>query len=212
MCVAILKTKGSKISSDTLHEAWATNRDGGGFAFAKDGKLQVFKSLDKDTFIDTLVEQMANYDSNYLIHFRIATSGFDMLKNCHPFAISKDVVFCHNGIMNNVRSNDIVSDTRFFNKDILQQMNFDFENQAQHKLIEDYIGNGNKLIFLNSDGLYKIANEKIGSWQDGVWFSNLNHACDISNEYNIKTYDDWFNDDSMFKDIQKKKAKKRKVV
>jgi hypothetical protein len=63
MCVAILKTKGSKISVETLHEAWTTNKDGGGFAFAKDGKLQVFKSLDKDTFIDTLVEQIANFDT-----------------------------------------------------------------------------------------------------------------------------------------------------
>ena len=212
MCLAILKTKGSKITKDELLECWETNDDGGGYAFAKDGKLFVKRSLDKDEFISSLLKSIKTFDANYLIHFRIATSGtIDMLSNCHPFAIDRDNVFCHNGVMNNVQSNDKISDTRFFNKDILKQMKFDFKNHSHLKLIEEFIGIGNKMIFLNKSGHYKIANEGIGTWQNGVWFSNLNHSCNYNRYHNVKTYEDWYEESTINQfQLRPKKTKTKK--
>jgi hypothetical protein len=198
MCVAILKPKGVSIDVETLNDAWDTNSDGGGFAFVKDGKLQVFKSLERETFIDALVESMANHDTDYMIHMRIATSGItDMMQNCHPFAISKQMVFCHNGMINNVDSTNDISDTRYFNKHILQQMKFDIDNNSHLRLVEAFIGNGNKLIFMHQNGTWKIANENLGSWQDGIWFSNLNHSCEITGY-------EWIPDGRTWKRYQRK--------
>ena len=179
MCVAIVKPKGAKITKKSLGQAWETNPDGGGFAFSNKGQIVIFKSLDKKEFIDKLWEALKLVDETFLIHFRIRTSGQTDLNNCHPFAINKDCVFIHNGIINNVESNNYMSDTRFFNRDILQQCGFQFGNKAQLKLIERFIGNGNKLAFLNSKGQFQIANEQIGTWQKDVWFSNINHQCEI---------------------------------
>tara|TARA_R100000655_G_scaffold43575_2_gene79975 strand:- start:4295 stop:4906 length:612 start_codon:yes stop_codon:yes gene_type:complete len=200
MCIAILKPKKATIDVATLNDCWDANSHGGGFAFAMKGKLNVFKSLEKDLFIDTLMESMANHNANFLIHMRIATSGIkDMMINCHPFRIDNKNVFCHNGVIHNVNSDDDISDTRYFNKDILQQMKFNLKNKSHIKLIEGFIGNGNKLIFLNSKGEFTIANEKVGSWQNGVWFSNLNHSCDLEDDYQS-----WQNNLFTIKDYQKK--------
>tara|TARA_Y100001937_G_scaffold91101_1_gene123290 strand:+ start:2760 stop:3386 length:627 start_codon:yes stop_codon:yes gene_type:complete len=198
MCVAILKPRGVSIDVETLNDAWDTNSDGGGFAFAKNGKLQVFKSLDKKIFIDALIESMQSVDTDYMIHMRIATSGItDMMQNCHPFAISKTMVFCHNGVIRNVDSTNEISDTRYFNKHILQQMNFDIDNNSHLRLIESFIEDGNKLIFMHQNGTWKIANENLGSWQNGIWFSNLNHSCELTGY-------EWVNDGLTWKTYKKK--------
>ncbi len=198
MCVAIVKPKGKKITKKSLNLAWETNPDGGGFAFVNKGKIVVFKSLEQEEFVNKLWETLKIVDETFLIHFRIRTSGQTDLNNCHPFAINKDCVFIHNGMINNVQSNNMMSDTRFFNRDILQQSGFQFGNKAQLKLIETFIERGNKLAFLNSKGSFQIANEGAGTWQNGTWFSNLNHQCTISeSQFTLRdTYlddaDEWY--------------------
>jgi hypothetical protein len=39
-------------------------------------------------------------------------------------------------------------------------------------LIQQYIGSGSKLAFLNTKGEINIINDKAGVWDDGVWYSN----------------------------------------
>ena len=151
MCVAILKTKGNRITKKELLQAWKTNSDGAGIAWASKGKLNIVKSynadgsmMDAETFVKQAVKLQGKYiNENMLIHFRIATQGRDELgnpdvANCHPFK-------------------------------------FKLGNKAIRKLIEKKIGHS-KLIFLDSKGEYEIMNESFGSWEKGNWFSNRNHC------------------------------------
>ena len=189
MCVAILKTKGNRITKKELLQAWKTNSDGAGIAWASKGKLNIVKSynadgsmMDADTFVKQAVKLQGKFiDENMLIHFRIATQGRDELgnpdvANCHPFIVNKDVCFIHNGMINMPYSK-LVSDTRLFNRDYLRALPFKFKlgNKAMRKLIENKIGQS-KLIFLDSKGEYEIMNESFGTWEQGNWFSNRNHC------------------------------------
>lgn len=185
MCIAILKPKNTKIDNETLSNAWEANPDGAGFAFAKDGEIMAFKSMDKKTFIDTLNVAMKKENTAFMIHFRIATQGAINLTNAHPFAVNKNLFFCHNGIIPNMPKSRDISDTRFFNMDILQKLPFKMNNKTHDKLVANAIGHS-KLIFLNSAGEYQIINEHLGTWQAGAWHSNLS-AC--------ATRESWLNDD-----------------
>lgn len=178
MCVAILKTQGHRVSRKTLNDAWETNPHGGGLAWVDNGKINVWKSLDQKEFVNNAVKLQTKYlATNMLIHMRIKTHGFVSIANTHPFSISKDVVFIHNGIIPNMPQSEEISDTRFFNRLYLRKLPFKFKigNKALRRMIEAMIG-GSKLVFLNSNGEYDIANEPHGSWKGGNWFSNLYHC------------------------------------
>jgi len=175
MCIAILKPKDVKIDNETLRNAWDANPDGAGFAFAQDGKIMAFKSMDEDTFIGRLNSAMNKANTAFMIHFRIATQGTINLDNAHPFAVNKNLFFCHNGIIPNMPKSREISDTRFFNMDILQKLPFKLNNKTHDTLIANAIGYS-KLIFLNSSEEYQIVNEHLGTWQAGAWHSNLS-AC-----------------------------------
>ena len=95
--------------------------------------------------------------------------------NVHPFTIRKDLVFAHNGIINEVDDDKKMSDTQVFNRDILQNLKKSFlQDTIMIKLIEGFIGSS-KLAFLNKDKSYKIINEDLGHWLDDVWFSNKSY-------------------------------------
>ena len=211
MCVAVLKPKGKRISKKMLTNMVDSNQDGNGIAYALKGKLYVHKEMRKTAFIKlTLKLQRMLPDVNMMIHCRIATSGINpdkMIDNCHPFAVSKDVVFCHNGILSNVRQDNDISDTRYFNMDILQELPFKFGNKAQVKLIEDFIGSS-KMIFLKSDVSYSILYERLGSWNKGSWFSNLHH-CTMSQGIlynNVSSYGQLYQWESQHDEKDEKKG------
>ena len=49
----------------------------------------------------------------------------------------------------------------------------------------DGVGTKLKLAFLTNDGDYLIANEELGHWKDGIWYSNDSFkACKWTNSYN----------------------------
>jgi len=174
MCVVILKPKNIVISKDTLNKCWQANQHGGGFAFAHNGKIALFKSLDKKDFMKKLLSSMSRFpQENFIIHFRIRTSGNISMANIHPFVINKNNVFAHNGHISGFPNHAKISDTRFFQKAILSEMKLDIENKAQMSLISMAIGQNNLMAFLNSSGKYSLANEESGTWESGSWFSNM---------------------------------------
>ena len=64
------------------------------------------------------------------------------------------------------------SDTNMFNEKLLKQLPSNFiRNSAIMNLIEESIGQS-KLVFLDNEGRYVIANESLGHWVDNVWYSN----------------------------------------
>lgn len=175
MCIAIYKPLGKKIPKKTYFNCFTNNDDGAGFAYIKDEKLFVAKGFFTfDEFwenFEPLEEQAC------LIHFRVGTSGGNNGENCHPWRVSKDLVFIHNGVISSIdRDNQNWSDTGNFCENILKPLTNCFPEwwkQPEFKwMMENAIGGGNKVVLLGVNGEHIILNEKAGEWKEDVWFSN----------------------------------------
>jgi hypothetical protein len=179
MCIAILNTKGTTLKKEILRNCWENNGDGAGMLYIDDDKkLSVFKEMTSfENFYKNYIDIKSKYGKrNIVLHFRISTHGKINETNCHPFLVSEDVGFVHNGMIYNVpRSNDF-SDTYMFNESVLKNLKDGFEyNEIMLEMIEEFIGAGSKLVFLNSENDYAIVNEKAGHWHLGCWFSNTSY-------------------------------------
>lgn len=190
MCIAIYLPKGKILSKDTLLKCNDSNPDGFGFAFFdNDKRLNILKEVD-ETKIEKHIKRFMYFrnkfiDKPFLVHFRIATHGKIIKECCHPFVVNKNLVFCHNGILSNefgATKDGNFSDTMLFNKNILQELDKkDLEymlkgkNLVLKRLLEGYIGNGNKMIFLDKNDNYCILNERLGVWDNGIWYSNTSY-------------------------------------
>lgn len=177
MCIAILNTKGT-ISKDTLLTCWNNNNDGAGMIYTTlNNELKTYKELTNfEKFYNEYKKQRkANKDSNFVLHFRIATSGKIDLNNCHPFKVNKNLAFVHNGMIDIEPLSNAVSDTFTFNESIIKNLGNNFlYNEAIIRLIETYIGYS-KLIFLNSFNEAFIINEELGVWDKDNWYSNTTY-------------------------------------
>tara|TARA_B100001123_G_C15301102_1_gene1021064 strand:+ start:819 stop:1709 length:891 start_codon:yes stop_codon:yes gene_type:complete len=186
MCIIAMIPAGKQINKNTLENMTNNNPDGSGIAWIQDNKIKTYKTMDNEKFINKALEVQSKFckDSDILIHCRIATSGKTDLDNCHPFKISNDTVFAHNGILNCVEATNKVSDTRIFNKALLKQLKPEFlDNVTTRKLIGEII-KSDKLAFLTVNPKLKrnsyIINRDLGEKENRVWFSN--------DSYKEKTY------------------------
>lgn len=185
MCIAILNTKGL-LTKETLKTCWTNNPDGAGMIYVTDkNALVTFKELNSfDRFYKEYSKQRKlNKDSNFVLHFRIATSGKIDLNNCHPFKVSKDLAFVHNGMIDIEQVTKDFSDTYSFNQTILKELGKNFlYNEAIVRLIEGYIGYS-KLVFLNNFNEATIINELLGSWDGANWYSNDSYKPRATKKY-----------------------------
>lgn len=179
MCLAIFKPAGVEMKEDYLHSGWVHNSDGGGFAFIKDGKVEVSKGYTtwKD-FWDAYQEAEFMFsDSPFLIHFRIRSQGDRSVENTHPFVIEGGIgALIHNGTL--VGTGSVYgtgkSDTALFVEKFGRALTF--ENVEENlKGLENAIGPGNKFAILYPDGRHHIVNKMRGTEEDGVWYSNQSY-------------------------------------
>lgn len=175
MCIAIAKPKDVIIPLSHLEESFKRNDDGAGFAYAEDDQLHIVKGL--MTFDSFYEAYKPHKDKAAILHFRITTHGDTNVDNTHPFQVGKNLAVIHNGIIGRVdRSSDLTrSDTYHFNTKYLSQFykrdsRFAFKEHYAD-LIKEYIGQS-KLVFINNKGHHQIINEKAGTWDEGVWYSN----------------------------------------
>lgn len=179
MCIAILNTKGTILKKELLRNCWENNGDGAGMLYINDyNMMEVFKEMKSfDVFYDKYSEVKRKYGKrNIVLHFRISTHGGITESNCHPFMVHQDLGFVHNGMIYNVPTSKVHSDTYMFNEVILKKLKEGFEyDEDVLDMLEVYIGSGSKLIFLNADDDYAIVNEKAGHWNLGCWFSNSSY-------------------------------------
>jgi len=172
MCLAILNTKkGGRLPKSQVQNSWDNNDMGSGLLWNKDGKLNVFKSYDYDEYLEKYNELRDDKSiGNIVLHFRIATSGYNGEHNLHPFLVNDDLGFVHNGVIKGL-GNKTFSDTYEFN-DMLKKYKHNFLTCEMSKFfISEYIGYS-KLIFLDSKDKYTIINEELGKWSSGNWYSN----------------------------------------
>lgn len=172
MCIAILNTK-SPLKREYIANSWANNEQGAGLLYVEDKVLKVFKTYKEKEFTNFYYKIRAKIDTPIVLHFRIATSGYEKYTNLHPFLVSPNLGFVHNGIIPGIGDNRY-SDTYYFNT-LLQGFKHDFLNcESTMNLISNYIGNS-KLVFLDDQNKYHIINEDMGIWDGEDWFSNSSY-------------------------------------
>lgn len=195
MCIAIFKPASKVISKDYLRNAFENNSDGAGFLVhdPKANELLCYKGFFK--FRDFWNKYSQFSRMKCIIHFRIRTSGKRDEPNCHPFMVNANLGFIHNGVISINRPKECFSDTWHFNQRIrhfLEKVPFAWEKDSLRRFF-DKIGSkeyssiglgGSKFIFMDSNGKHAIFNEKAGTWEDGVWYSNTSYkskgrSCEI---------------------------------
>lgn len=176
MCIAILSPEGKIIPKATLEQCYRANKDGAGYMYAEDGKLHIHKGF--FSFNEFYDSYQPHEGKKCVLHFRIKTHGLINKDNCHPYSISEDMAFVHNGMISIPQDNRDFSDTWHFNEKIIKPMYKD--NRAfikriyNRELIKNFIGYS-KLIFMDRKGRSSIINSDKGVWDGGVWYSNTSY-------------------------------------
>ena len=111
-----------------------------------------------------------------ILHFRIKTHGNYEEVNCHPFHVTPNLVFAHNGVIYKMPYDKDKSDTVLFNELILQNLVRVYGKRilfdVRFKTILEGFSTGSKFVFLDNTGQVSIINEKDGEWNSKCWFSN----------------------------------------
>jgi len=176
MCIAVLN-KGGKLSPQILQQMWESNPQGAGLMYVDKNtkELVTYKTtFERKFYWEYDVAKNRAKDGVVVLHFRIATQGFGE-GNLHPFVNKRNNLgFVHNGILNDYcHRGHIKSDTALFHADVVQQLDASFVyDDTLIERMEKYVGNYNKLIFMNLVGHCAIINEKAGMWVGDDWFSN----------------------------------------
>lgn len=212
MCIAILKTKKGKIDDETLEKCFLNNNDGGGIAYALNGKLHIEKGFfDYKSFLKRIRIIEKKYNPTMLIHCRISTSGRIDTDNSHPHKINDNLCLIHNGILDiTVPKKSKKSDTVLFIDKYLKDIKpDDLLNPTVKSLITKFINDNNKFVFLDNKGHYTICNEKTGKWFNGCWYSNDSYkTSNVIDYYEMYGYDELlqftngFNDDITVKRVK----------
>jgi hypothetical protein len=178
MCIAILNRNGV-LPKETFENSWRNNPDGGGFAYWDGSKVIIRKELKSAARLWKLyARDRKRHAGDFLIHFRIGTSGLVDLSNCHPFRVSDTAAFIHNGVITDTVKAGNYSDTYHFNEDIVKLIPQRYlNNDGIGRLMSGFIGYS-KLVFLIRARAF-VVNEHLGYWIEGNWYSNKSHQCTV---------------------------------
>lgn len=199
MCIIAIVPKNKALpNKDVLETCFVNNPDGIGYMFTtRDNKVKVVKGFSKfKTFYKAIQSDKALNDSSpFIIHFRIATQGFN-LKCTQPFVISDNILklkssqqygkigIAHNGIIDLtteylrkwdktakkwIDTEPPYSDTMAFITRYLSLLDNPMSKKSL-KLIDNLSNNSNRFVLLDGKGDYKT----VGNWvQNGDYlFSN----------------------------------------
>lgn len=183
MCMMIVKPAGVDIPDEYIENSFDNNPDGAGFAYVKDGVIWLGKGYRTHEGFLRAYRKHVTLAMPALLHFRLATHGSQVEENCHPFSVAEGVVMAHNGIIPGMELKDDESDTRAFIRTVVQPDLTTspslLHQPAWHAKLEKMIG-GSKLAFLAQDGKFQIVGEKLGTWNNGAWYSNGGYRINYS--------------------------------
>jgi len=176
MCLAIYN-ESQVLKDEVFFNASISNPDGMGLLWSDGHKLHTYKELwDWRKFYETYADIRRMTPHPIAIHFRWATHGTVDVDNCHPFMVNDGLGFIHNGVFSNVAYDKELSDTRVFNRDVLQALRPDFLNDEDTVRLLHVATKGSKLVFLDKAGRGDIINQDAGLWDSGDWFSNRSYV------------------------------------
>lgn len=184
MCLIIVPEdpKGLLVVTEAqMEDALRHNNDGWGFMWAERGRVKQCRGFSLPVLNDAY-EALA-LKPGLCLHFRMGTSGGRSLDNCHPHRISSDLAIMHNGIFRiDVEKGSGKSDTAVYAdhlREYVSKYGVGGVHEAEFiKASEDWMGTGNKVVYLTADGRRSIANANVGVVRDGMWYSNT-YAADF---------------------------------
>lgn len=188
MCIVIVNQKNNTLSKKVLRTCAENNPDSFGLMFHDGNKIVTYKTLNAKDFINSYYHFKLLAKNEMILHFRIATAGLIDINNCHPFEVSPNLFYMHNGIISeHSHAKSMFSDSYLFNERILKKLPLNFlDSQGCIELISKYV-EGSKLVFLWNDEV-RIINEHLGiTASNGNWFSNSSYKS-FELEYD---YRDW---------------------
>lgn len=118
MCILIVKRTGVQFPSvQAIQESCTHNPDGFAMSYYAEGKVNIFRTLDKNEFLAKYraVSALSYKKVSMIIHARIATHGSVKLENTHCWMDEKTgIVFAHNGILSIANRGDLTDSETFF--------------------------------------------------------------------------------------------------
>lgn len=182
MCLLCYTAPGNEPNWKGLETACINNPDGFGWAIHHGDHIEVGKSMEYMTALETYYDALHATDMNVhsMFHARWATHGSEDLDNCHPFWVGKtqETVLAHNGVLPvDIPKGDERSDTRYFAEEILPQRSKRvFDKRKSLRKLEKWMGGSKFVVFTTADHYESpvyIVNEELGHWDnDGSWWSN----------------------------------------
>lgn len=190
MCVICVKGKGIAYPEEKyLKNCFENNSHGAGFMVPYKDKVRIRKGFktyeDFKAALDRMRERVGD-DAPCVMHFRIATQGFDRGMT-HPFPLSSkmdgmtalksscNIGVAHNGILELTSDGaKNYSDTMKFIADYLSLIirNFDwYKDKRSVKLIERLI-DGSRLAIMDKNGAINLLGKGWIKAEDGCWYSN----------------------------------------
>jgi hypothetical protein len=179
MCIIWSRPAGaSAITPEHLNEALLRNGDGFGWMAFIDGKVvtRKFGPTGRDAFVASYREAEAT-GAAIVGHARIGTHGPRTVENAHPFRVvpedgSEPYYLAHNGILSISVAKD-ASDTLTYCEQVLARLPGRWwENPALFYLVASDLGYTNKFAIMAADGEVILVNERAGTRDGDIWFSN----------------------------------------
>ena len=198
MCLLTYFPKGIQPNCDALEIGAINNPHGSGWAIVAGDRIIIGRAMDADKAIAEFAKARKTHsDGPALFHSRIATAGSVNTYNVHPFPVNGDkrTVVAHNGILPGKAQpgkGDKRSDTHLFAAEYLAQGRFGhLYSRRGRKHLQQWLGSGNKLVVLSTDPRLPrgiILNEGLGSWNEGVWYSNDSYQSWYGHWYDSGSY------------------------
>ena len=175
MCLIIHQPSGHTLSRRDFTDIAERNPDGFGIMTAHDGVLKTFRTLGSIDDAFALYVRHASGRASVL-HWRYATHGTVTLDNVHPFKLTNDIAFVHNGMLSCGTPQSAQSDTAHLARTVLAPIARDnpralFTSELR-AVLSPLIGTGNKLAVMDNHGNVSIFNRASGMDHKGRWYSN----------------------------------------
>lgn len=205
MCLLTYLSPGALPDDEALYRGATMNDDGHGFAIVDraSNRIIVQKGMKAQRIIEEFSKLRAKHpEGPAIFHSRWTTDGIEGKYNVHPFEVpgySKTVI-AHNGIFpTEARPNlgDIRSDTRIVAERILPKSGWKLYSRRGRRKFGRWMGIGNKVAILTLDPRFPdngyIINEPLGTWEEGIWYSNSGYRA-----FKSHAYKNWWDDDGTY--------------
>lgn len=189
MCILIVKRKGVQFPSvQAIQESCAHNPDGFAMSYYADGKVNVFRTLDKNEFLAKyrVVSALSYKKVSMIIHARIATHGSVKLDNTHCWMDEgTGIVFAHNGVLSIANRGDLTDSETFFRDLFIPAYKYSGWDGGE-RAVKSVIGTS-KFAFMDNKGrIYSFGNY---IEDGGALFSNTSYQTRTYNYGGFKRFE-----------------------